>query len=420
MPATLPVLPVDKRAYDRSLACVHCGLCLPACPTYLETGNEADSPRGRIQLVRGLADGRIQPTNIVREHLSLCLDCRACETACPSNVIYHEIIEEARVRLAERFGSDKPTGLTRWLIFNVVTRPERLKGAVAAARLLRTVGLDRLLPSNLRGLIRAIPAGRAWPTALPKSAGSGTKAKVALFSGCVGSAMFDSVNRKAMELLAASGAQVFLVPLGCCGAIHYHAGQRPPAEQLARQNIDAVEKLGVDFIASTVAGCGAMLREYDLILRDDPNYSAKAKDFANRARDITEVLATLGLPPMKNAVNLTATYHDACHLAHAQKVKSPPRQLLAQIPGLKLVPLHESDLCCGAAGAYHLTHPDMARDLAARKLKNIRHTGASLCIAANAGCALHLQSQSTAAGEKLTIVHPVDLLHAAVFGGDFC
>jgi glycolate oxidase iron-sulfur subunit len=420
MPSPLPVLRIDDRAYARTLACVHCGLCLPACPTYLETGNEADSPRGRIQLVRGLADGRIQPTEIVREHLDLCLDCRACETACPSNVIYHEIIEEARVRLTQRFGLEKPGRLTRWLIFNVVTHSTRLKFGVLAARLLRVLSLDRLLSPPLRGMVRAIPAGSMWPKALPKSAGAGTKAKVALIAGCVGTAMFDTLNRKSVELLAASGAQVFVVPANCCGAIHYHNGQRPPAEELAKRNIDAVEKLGVEFIASTAAGCGAMLREYDLLLRDDSNYAAPAKNFAHRVRDISEVLSILGLPPMKNSVAVTVTYHDACHLAHAQKVKSAPRQLLTQIPGLRLVPLPESDLCCGAAGTYYLTHNEMAVRLAKRKLQNIRKTGATICVAANAGCALHLLSQADAAGEKLTVVHPVDLLHAAAFGGEFC
>jgi glycolate oxidase iron-sulfur subunit len=232
--------------------------------------------------------------------------------------------------------------------------------------------------------------------------------------------MFEKVNRQAVELLSACGAEV-ITPRSqvCCGAIHHHNGVHEPAAEFARRNIDVfVPENGpaVDFIVTDIAGCGAMLREYDFLLRDDPRYAARARDFASRVRDISEVLLKLGLPEMKYPVNTTITYHDACHLAHAQRVVSEPRALLSMIPGLSLVALPESDMCCGAAGTYNLQHPEMAATLAQRKLDCIDTTGAQVCATGNVGCAMHIQSQADTSGRKVKIVHPVELLHQAVFG----
>jgi glycolate oxidase iron-sulfur subunit len=232
--------------------------------------------------------------------------------------------------------------------------------------------------------------------------------------------MFEKVNRQAVELLAAAGAEVIAPHAqACCGAIHHHNGAHHPAEELAKRNIDTFLPAGgpaVDFIATNIAGCGAMLREYDFLLRDDPQYKDRAKVFASKVRDISEVLAEVGLPELKHPVNETVTYHDACHLAHAQKVVNQPRALLARIPGLKLVPLPESDICCGAAGTYNLTQPKMATDLAERKLRNIATTGAPVCATGNVGCAMQIQSEADARGQALHVVHPVELLHRAAFG----
>jgi glycolate oxidase iron-sulfur subunit len=429
-----PSLELDPRTYERGLSCVHCGLCLPACPTYTQTGHEADSPRGRIQLMMGLAEGRIQPSESVRTHLDLCLDCRGCETACPSGVVYHELIEETRARMYEA-----PTTfqgrLMRWVFFNVFVHPTRLKLALLPARLmqkiglyglLRKTGLFRLLPSQLRKMEQMLPAkGKLWPRPLatrmpPRDTGRPTAPTVGFFAGCIGSVMFERVNRQAVELLAFAGAEVVTPRAqGCCGAIHHHNGAHHPAEAMARRNIDTfVPENGpeVDFVATTVAGCGAMLREYDFLLRDDPHYRVRAKRFAAKVRDVSEVLAELGLPELKHPVNETVTYHDACHLAHAQKVTAQPRALLAKVPGLKLVPLPESDICCGAAGTYNLTQPAMATDLAERKLRNIASTGAGTCATGNVGCAMQIESEASARGQKLTVVHPVELLHRAAFG----
>lgn len=460
---------LDPRTFDRGLSCVHCGLCLPACPTFVETGHEADSPRGRIQLMLGLATGKIDATESVRNHLDLCLDCRGCETACPSGVVYHELIEETRSQLARTRAPKGEDRLMQWLFFNIFVHPMRLKLALLPARvlqklgiypMLRTIGLFKLLPARLRKMEQMLPStGRLWPKSgtgfqsvsgkladkvkqllgktgentdfshphfprQPNSSEDGRDARAAVvvgfFPGCIGSVMFEEVNRQAMELLAAAGARV-VAPREqvCCGAIHQHNGFHEPAAAFARRNIDAflpVNGPGVDFIATNIAGCGAMLREYDFVLRDDPKYAERASQFAARVRDISEVLVSLDLPEMKHAIDQTATYHDACHLAHAQKVTEAPRKLLALIRGLKLVPLPECDMCCGAAGTYNLTQPEMSERLAERKLKNVASTGATTCITGNVGCAMQIQSQADARGYKLRVVHPVQLLHQAVFG----
>ena len=426
-------LAIDPRAYERGLGCVHCGLCLPACPTYTQNGHEGDSPRGRIQLMLGLAEGKIDATPSVRKHLDLCLDCRGCETACPSGVVYHELLEDTRARLAETRPPSRQDRLMQWLFFNVFVEPARLKWALLPARVLQKVGLYgllrksgvmRLLPPQLRKMEQMLPArGRLWPMALPpRTAARGAPVKtVGFFAGCIGSVMFDDVNRMAVELIAAAGADVVAPQSqGCCGAIHHHNGAHAPAVELARRNIDAFLPKGgppVDFIATNIAGCGAMLREYDVLLRDDPDYAGRAKEFVRRVRDVSEVLLDLGLDgKLEHPVSETITYHDACHLAHAQKVTAPPRKLLAAIPGLRLVPLPESDMCCGAAGTYNLQHPEMATQLADRKLRNIASTGAATVATGNVGCAMHIGSEAAARGHRLRVVHPVELLHRAVFG----
>ena len=406
--------------------------------------------------MRGLSEGTIDATSTVRNHLDLCLDCRACETACPSGVVYHELIEETRARLAVGGPLTLQSRGMRWIFYNIFTKPTRLKLVLLPARLmqkiglyglLRRSGLFRWLPRQLRKMEQMLPeGGSSWPTGVPTltrargkkaiAAVEGSSAqmrsgkvegdvtqprRIGFFAGCVGSVLFDHVNRKAVELLAACGADVIAPsPQVCCGAIHHHNGAHDPAMEMARRNIDAFLPRNtppVDLIATNIAGCGAMLREYDALLRDDPQYAERAKDFARRVRDISEVLLELGLPELKYPIRQIVTYHDACHLAHAQKVTAAPRSLLAQIPGLKIIPLPESDMCCGAAGTYNLTQPEMATALAQRKLNCISATGASACVTGNAGCALQIQSEASHGGSTLKVLHPVELLHAALFGG---
>jgi len=380
----------------------------------------------------GLADGKIDVTPGVKEHLDLCLDCRACETACPSGVVYHELIEETRARFMEQQKLSAQGRFMQWIFFNVFVHPARLKLALLPARIMQKIGLYgllrksgvmKLLPSQLRKMEQMLPAkGRLWPTRLPEKSGpvNPPKTRVGFFSGCIGSVMFEKVNRQAVESLAASGAGV-TCPRGekCCGAIHHHNGDHHTAQDLARANIDAfcpTEGEQVDFVATNIAGCGAMLREYDVLLRDDPTYAERAAGFAKKVRDISEVLSIVDLPEMKHAVDAKVTYHDACHLAHAQKITTQPRALLARVPGLKMVHLPESDMCCGAAGTYNLTQPEMATRLAERKLKNIETTGCGTCVTGNVGCAMQIQSEADARGQGLKVLHPVEVLHAGVFG----
>lgn len=442
-----PAIRLDPRTYARGLACVHCGLCLPACPTYTQNGNEADSPRGRIQLMLGLADGRAQPTPDAISHLDLCLDCRACETACPSGVVYHELIEEARTKLepyrrpVDNPAEDWSRRLLDWVFLNVFVHPNRLRAALLPARLMqklglyglmRRLGVFRILPAGLQKMEQMLPPdGPLWPARSPSYVpamrlgarvedAARPRARVMLLSGCVGDVMFGHVNRQAARLLAACGAEVMIPPAqGCCGAIPLHSGAPAPAAEMARHNLGvflARDQPEPDYIVTTIAGCGAMLREYVDLLRDDPDHAATARRFSAKVRDITEVLLELGLPPMAHPVRASVTYHDACHLLHAQKVSAAPRQLLAQVPGLTLKPLPESDMCCGAAGTYNLTQPAMAGALAERKVSHIASTGCDLCVTGNVGCAMHIQSQPSAVRAGLKVVHPVTILHQAVFG----
>ena len=434
-----PALRLDPRTYARGLACVHCGLCLPACPTYTQNGNEADSPRGRIQLMLGLADGRIAPSPGALEHLDLCLDCRACETACPSGVVYHELIEETRARLAPlRPTAPAQDAILRWVFEHVFVHPHRLRLALLPARvmqklglygLIRNSGVLRLLPPGLRKMEQMLPPdGPLWPGTSPElteptgELAHSPKATVAMLDGCVGGVLFGHVNRQARELLSLCGARV-ITPRRqvCCAAIPHHNGDHVAAEELARRNIDVFMPLGgpePDFVTNAIAGCGAMLREYDQLLRDDPRYAQRARRFVAKVRDISEVLLELGLASrLTRPVALRATYHDACHLLHAQKVALPPRSLLAAVPGLELIPLPEADMCCGAAGTYNLTQPDMATALAERKLGHIASTSAAVCLTGNVGCAMHIASEAAARGQRLRVEHPVSVLHRSAFGG---
>lgn len=434
----LPVLKLDPRTYARAQDCVHCGLCLTACPTYLVTGSEADSPRGRIHLIKGLADARIAPTPAVLKHLDLCLDCRACETACPSDVVYHELIEETRARFAEAGSPPPMDALTRTAVFHLLPYPVRLKLALLPIRLLQRLiaweplvrGLAAMrMTRGLHNLSRLVPRqGRLWEPALTEhypaqpASGSGAEMKIGFFTGCVGSVLDCDVNRQAVQLLQLAGCRVWAPrPQYCCGAIHHHSGRIEQARRFARANIDAFQRRAgphrCDRIVSTVAGCGAMLKEYPHLLRDDPAYAPRAEAFAACVHDISELLLELApLPPPQRALHATVTYHDACHLAHAQRVTEAPRKLLSWISDLRVVPLVESTVCCGAAGTYSLQQPHMAAALAQRKLQRILDSGADTCVTGNVGCAMQIRAEADRQGANLRVVHPVTLLHEAYFG----
>ena len=414
--------------YDQFLDCVHCGLCTSSCPTYLETGNENDSPRGRIYLMRAVTDERINLTSEVRRHLELCLDCRACETACPSGVQYGRLIEPFRVAMEGDGSSTAKSSdwFHRWILFWLFPDPKRLRVALLPARIAQRLRLDRLaesiglinlLPPRLQQLVRMLPPVGPEEPELPEllPAKGEKRASVALFTGCVGDAVFRSTNWATARVLQENGCDV-IIPRSqsCCGAIHFHAGSSEPARRYADQNVAAFDAGTVDAVILNVAGCGAMLKDYAHHWQDEGT-TARA-EFASKVKDIHEFLFELGIVPPTGELHVVATYHDACHLAHAQQIREAPRHLLQQIPGLKLVELAESDLCCGAAGTYNLTEPEMAQRLAKRKLKNIMSTGARLVATANAGCLLQISREARAQGELLSFMHPIELLDKSYRG----
>ena len=409
--------------YGLFLDCVHCGLCTAACPTYVELGNENDSPRGRIYLMRSVTDGRLELTQSVRRHLELCLDCRACETACPSGVQYGKLIEPFRVAM-ENCGDEPPKSkdwFHRWILFGLFPYPARMRAALLPARIAQWFRLDRLaeklgvfnlLPARLRQLVRMLPPPEKRSPALPEflPAKGTRRARVALFTGCVADVMFRQTNWATARVLQENGCDV-IVPKGqvCCGAIHFHAGSSEPAQAMADTNATVFDPDDVDAIIINVAGCGSMLKEYGHHWPQAEG-AEKREQFAAKVRDINEYLDELGIIPPQGELRTTATYHDACHLGHAQKITSAPRKLLAQIPGLELRELPETELCCGAAGTYNLTEPEMAGRLSRRKVDNIVGTGANVLVTANAGCILQIAREARSRGEPLRVMHPVDLL----------
>jgi glycolate oxidase iron-sulfur subunit len=391
-------------------------------------GDENDSPRGRSYLMRAVTDGRLNLTPQVRRHLERGLGCRACETACPSGVQYGRLIEPFRVAMQQSGdGQAKPADwFHRWILFALFPYPDRMRRALVPARMAQRLGLPRmaeglglfrLLPSRLRQLVTMLPPlGRPEP-ALPESLpAKGTRrARVALFVGCVADAVFRATHWATARVLQENGCEV-VVPRGqaCCGAIHYHAGHAEPARKFARQNLQALDVDGVDAVIVNVAGCGSMLKDYGYHWDDE--HQAARQRFAAKVRDVNEFLDALGLIPPPGEIHQTATYHDACHLLHAQRVREAPRNLLAQIPGLRLVDLPDTELCCGAAGSYNLTEPEMASRLSRRKHDRILATGANVVVTANAGCLLQIAREARAQGHRLAVVHPMDLLDLSYRG----
>ena len=414
--------------YQYFLDCVHCGLCTASCPTYLELGDENDSPRGRIYLMRSVTDGRLPLSDEVRGHLELCLDCRACETACPSGVQYGRLIEPFRVAMEHKGDDGKPAfdWFHRWILFGLFPYPDRMRKAVWPGRIAQAtgllkafdrLGLMRLLPSRLRQLARMLPPPQRENSQLPEvlPAIGRRRARVALFTGCVADVMFRGTHWATARVLQQNGCDV-IVPRDqvCCGAIHYHAGNSDPAREFADKNLSVFNKSQVDAVIVNVAGCGAMLKDYGHHWHD--GRQDERQQFAGQVRDVHEFLDQLGFIPPEGEIRRRATYHDACHLGHAQKVREAPRRMLAQIPGLDLVELPETEICCGAAGTYNLTQPEMAGRLARRKLENIRGTEADLVLTANAGCLLQIMRQAGEDRTKLWIAHPMELLDLSYRG----
>ena len=391
-------------------ACVHCGLCLNACPTYLELGTEADSPRGRIHLIRALEDGTLGLDADVVRHLDLCLGCRACESACPSGVQYGRIIEDARVHLRRHAPRSWAERVRQQLVLATFPHRRRLRVLLALGDLARRLRLWGLVSRRIGGA-ELLPATRgALPEGTFFPARDAERLRVGLLTGCVAGELFGDVNAAAVRLLTRHGAAV-VVPReqGCCGALHLHSGEREGAQALARRVVDAFPA-ELDAVVVTAAGCGSALKEYGELLADDPRYADAARRLAARVRDVTEVLDAIGAAPSAAGPARRVTYHDACHLAHAQGVREAPRRLLARLPNVELVELPEADVCCGSAGSYNLTQPAMARRLRERKVDHILATGADVVAVANPGCALQIAAGLKARGSTVRVAHPVELL----------
>jgi glycolate oxidase iron-sulfur subunit len=407
---------------DRLRECVHCGLCLSACPTYLELGTEMDSPRGRIYLMKGLSEGSLGLDREVVRHFDLCLGCRACEPACPSGVQYGSLIEETRSyieRTARRSWRDR---LRRAAILSVFPYPQRLRALLALSRLARTLRLWPLVTrfSSAAALLpgdrtASAPAAREPLRDFYPAVGH-EHARVALLTGCVTDAVCGEVNAAAVRVLTRAGVAV-VVPTaqGCCGALHLHSGDPEGARRLARRNLAAFPA-DLDAIVVTAAGCGSAMKEYGTLLAADAD-ADRARRFAARVRDALEVVAEQTLPLAAHSQALRVTYHDACHLAHAQGIRATPRRVLESIPGLELVELAESDVCCGSAGSYNLSEPEMARRLRERKIDHIAASGADCVAVANPGCALQIRAGLAARGLNVRVAHPLELLDEAYAGG---
>jgi glycolate oxidase iron-sulfur subunit len=407
------------------MACVHCGLCLPSCPTYLETGSEADSPRGRIVLMRGLHEGRLAPSDpdVVR-HLDLCLGCRACETSCPSGVPYGRLLEHARSQIDQAHVLPPATDLARHAFLDTLARPGRMRLALKMGGFVANGVMPGPAARVLAGHDTPTPGGAGMP-ALPEvqevklpaviQPAGPRRARVGLLTGCVMRVLYGDIHADTARVLAANGCEVLINPRqGCCGALHGHNGSGDDARAWARALIDSFTPFeGLDALITNSAGCGSALKEYGSLLAGDPGYASRAAVFAAKVRDVSEFLDDLGWTAPLQAPSeapVTVAYHDACHLVHGQGVREQPRRLLARIPGVTLVPLHESDLCCGSAGIYNFTEPEMARRLQARKLDNIITTGASIVAAANPGCLAWIESGAKARNLPIRVVHPISLL----------
>ena len=409
--------------------CIKCGFCLPACPTYRETGLESASPRGRLELMYQAAQGNLALADI-RAELSLCLGCLACETACPSGIRYRGMLDAARSDDAALRRRHEGQPLLRRLALGPLLRTPWLLRAVAwglyalqrsgLRRVLGGHGLLRLVAPGLARMERGappIPAPLGWRARArrflaPAGAPTPVAGKAAaILTGCVMDAVFGQVHLATAKVLHANGHGV-QVPAGqtCCGALHHHAGDEDAARALARQNIAAFEAVGDAAVIVNAAGCGALMKEYGALLADDPDWASRAQAFSARVQDVCEFLVAHPLRAGTRPVPLKVAYDDPCHLLHAQRIGQPPRQVLAAVPGLELVPLKEADWCCGSAGSYALTQPEMSTRLLERKVAHLRASGAQVVASGNPGCLLHLRRGLAAAGLPLRVVHPVELL----------
>ena len=446
----------NTHTYDLMRQCIHCGFCLPTCPTYAVLGVEMDSPRGRIYQMQSVAEGRMAISPDFVDHMYCCLGCRACETACPSGVQFGKLIEAAREQIqieasnipifsiqnpegSENAGDNEsqlnysftnralrlfffdfmlPSRMITSLIFALLKVYQR-SGLQTLIRRTRLLDFANALPTPLQGTLK-IPeelmpsaSGELIPSLLPEVTPALTQKRyrVGFISGCIMDQVYRDINEATIRVLTANGCEVITPPLQkCCGALHVHAGETKQGRQLARHNIDTFEPYNCDAIIINSAGCGSNLKEYSHLLRDDPAYASRAIAFSAKVKDISEFLVNIDLNRELGPLDGKITYHDACHLFHGQKVKQQPRELLHSIPGLTIINLKESDWCCGSAGIYNITNQEMASQLLERKMNNILATGAKVVVTGNPGCMMQIALGARQKGYDLIVMHPIQLL----------
>lgn len=422
---------LSERDYEALVKCVHCGLCLNQCPTYRANGLEPDSPRGRLYLIRAISEGTLPVTDEVVEHLQLCLVCRACETACPSNVQFGQVMEAARHSLLQEHSRPRRRALS-WLAFRqLFPYPSRLRLVGQILRLYQRSPLPavtqwaarrHVIPQRLAVMEQMAPqlSDRFFeipPTEVIPARGE-RRHTVGMISGCIMPLAFAPTNEATVRVLTANGCDVVLPRAQrCCGALAAHAGDANASCDLARANIDAFEAFGMDKLDSIIinaAGCGAQLKGYGHILQDDPKYAYRARRFAEKVEDVSEFLARVGLTAPLGEVDRRVTYQDACHLVHGQKIRSQPRELLLSIPGLDLVEMRDPDRCCGSAGIYNIVQPEMSMRVLDAKMENVLATGTDCVVAANPGCLLQLNLGLKQRGHAPEAVHIVDLLDESI------
>jgi glycolate oxidase iron-sulfur subunit len=411
---------------ERAVKCIRCGFCLDACPTFRLTGNEADSPRGRIYLMRSVAENVIPLDQDVMKHIDACLGCRACETACPSGVQYASILEEFRSEIEERGMRPAIQRFARRQLLNTLTNPRLFAATLKASQVLGgSNGHQRLMPSFAAEMLTGSASVPITLPAVPNRVSIGTlpevnpaigerRATVAMLAGCVMRVLYHTTNEATVRVLQQNGCEV-LVPraAGCCGALHVHNGFIEDARQRARALLDALETVEMDAFIVNSAGCGSTLKEYGELLAEDPLYAKRAQQLAAKVKDISEFLMELGLRPPTVSLPVRVAYHDACHLAHGQKIAAAPRKMLLSIPKLQLIDLPESDTCCGSAGIYNLTQPVMAKMLQQRKVDFILESGAAVIATGNPGCLAWIQQGLKERGASIAVKHPIEILDEA-------
>lgn len=410
--------------------CVHCGFCLPACPTYVLWGEEMDSPRGRIYMMQKAGEGNAALDQRFRQHMDNCLGCMACMTACPSGVQYSKLIEDARAQVERNIPRTMEDSLFRKMLFATFPHPARLRMLAAPLFLYQRSGLQGLVRAS--GLLKAVPKRFAAMESLlptvPSLFASRVPARIApvaaprlrvgMLTGCVQQVFFSHVNAATARVLAAEGCEV-IVPQDqpCCGALMVHSGLEDQAAAMARAIIEIFEKAEVDTIVINAAGCGSTMKEYGHLLRDDPQWVERARAFSAKCKDITEILCELVPIAARNPLPMRIAYHDACHLRHAQGIYQQPRELLAGVPGLDVAEIAEASLCCGSAGVYNLLQPEPAQELGDRKVTHLLATQSEAVVSANPGCLLQIMSGLRRRGEKtMPAFHMVELLDASIRG----